>query len=70
MRNSVEHEKSFITSDPGLKKVKTSVSISKVPQVCKLVVCDSATRYVFLFQNNHRNVDSSCKTGLDFWNCC
>ena len=30
----------------------------KIPQICKSVVCNLAIRYVFLFQNNPKDLDS------------
>ena len=45
------------------------IPLSKFPQTCKSVLCNSAIRGFFLFQNNPKYLDPSSKTDLDFRDC-
>ena len=43
--------------------------LPKLLLIRKSVLCDSATKWIFLFQNNLKNLYPSYKMNLDFWGC-
>ena len=44
-------------------------TLPKSKQIWKSVLCNSAIKWVFLFQNNHKDLDPSYKMDLGFCGC-
>ena len=49
-----------------LLAIRRSVSIPKLPRICKSVLHNSSGRLVFLLQNKPQNLEPSYKMDLDF----
>ena len=57
--------KTFLVKKKPLAHLNYPIYSAIRSQICKLVLCDSAVKYGFLFQNNSKDLDPSYKRDLD-----
>ena len=51
---------------PMYSVIRQEFVLPKLLQIYKLVSCNSAIKWVLVFQNNPNDLDLSCKIDLDF----
>ena len=49
--------------------IRQEIFLPKLQQICKSVFNNLAVKQSFLFQINPKDLDLSCRTDLDLWNC-